>query len=47
MMLVCVLTITAARVNTVSAYRMLKDFVKLEKGDWVIQNAANSGPRFC
>jgi len=31
------------RVNSVTAYRMLKDFVKLEKGDWVIQNAANSG----
>uniref|UniRef100_A0A2P2HWQ7 Enoyl-[acyl-carrier-protein] reductase, mitochondrial n=1 Tax=Hirondellea gigas TaxID=1518452 RepID=A0A2P2HWQ7_9CRUS len=30
-------------VNPTTAYRMLKDFVKLEKGDLVIQNAGNSG----
>ncbi|TGZ82061.1 NAD(P)-binding protein [Ascodesmis nigricans] len=30
-------------VNPCTAYRMLKDFVKLEKGDWFIQNGANSG----
>lgn len=29
-------------VNPCTAYRMLKDFVKLEKGDVVIQNGANS-----
>ncbi|KAM0805954.1 hypothetical protein BDR22DRAFT_878219 [Usnea florida] len=30
-------------VNPVTAYRMLKDFVKLDDGDWWIQNGANSG----
>jgi len=30
-------------VNPCTAYRMLKDFVPLQKGDWFIQNAANSG----
>lgn len=30
-------------VNPATAWRMLKDFVKLEPGDWVVQNAANSG----
>ena len=30
------------RVNPGTAYRMLKDFVNLEKGDYVIQNGANS-----
>ena len=30
------------KVNSVTAYRMLKDFVKLEEGDWWIQNGANS-----
>lgn len=30
-------------VNPVTAYRMLKDFVKLDEGDWWIQNGANSG----
>lgn len=29
--------------NPVTAYRMLKDFVKLDEGDWWIQNGANSG----
>ncbi|KAH6916238.1 trans-2-enoyl-CoA reductase [Coprinopsis sp. MPI-PUGE-AT-0042] len=29
-------------VNPPTAYNMLHDFVKLEKGDWVIQNGANS-----
>ncbi|ESO06833.1 hypothetical protein HELRODRAFT_170854 [Helobdella robusta] len=29
-------------VNPCTAYRMLKDFVKLEKGDVIIQNGANS-----
>ncbi|KAI8083114.1 uncharacterized protein BX664DRAFT_361378 [Halteromyces radiatus] len=29
-------------VNPCTAYRMLKDFVKLNKGDYVIQNGANS-----
>ncbi|GAM90556.1 hypothetical protein ANO11243_086000 [Dothideomycetidae sp. 11243] len=40
--------ITALQAGTVSvnpctAYRMLKDFSKLEAGDWFIQNGANSG----
>ncbi|KAF2473110.1 NAD(P)-binding protein [Lindgomyces ingoldianus] len=40
--------ITAIQAGTVSinpctAYRMLGDFVKLEEGEWVIQNGANSG----
>ena len=30
-------------VNPFTADRMLLDFVKLEKGDWIIQNGANSG----
>lgn len=30
-------------VNPCTAYRMLKDFEKLEEGDWFIQNGANSG----
>lgn len=30
-------------VNPPTAWGMLHDFVKLEPGDWVIQNAANSG----
>ena len=29
-------------VNPCTAYRLLKDFVTLEKGDTIIQNAANS-----
>jgi trans-2-enoyl-CoA reductase len=31
------------RVNPPTAWRMLHDFVSLKPGDWVIQNAANSG----
>ena len=31
------------RVNPPTAWRMLHDFVKLNPGDWVLQNAANSG----
>jgi len=30
-------------VNPATAWRTLHDFVKLEPGDWVVQNAANSG----
>lgn len=30
-------------VNPCTAYRMLKDFVDLQPGDWFIQNGANSG----
>jgi mitochondrial enoyl-[acyl-carrier protein] reductase / trans-2-enoyl-CoA reductase len=29
-------------INPPTAYRMLRDFVKLEPGDWIVQNAANS-----
>jgi trans-2-enoyl-CoA reductase len=31
------------RVNPATAYRMLHDFVELEPGEWIVQNAANSG----
>ncbi|MFL6527541.1 MAG: MDR family NADPH-dependent oxidoreductase [Chthoniobacterales bacterium] len=31
------------KVNPITAWRMLHDFVKLERGDWLIQNVANSG----
>jgi len=31
------------QINPSTAYRMLKDFVNLSPGDWVIQNGANSG----
>jgi trans-2-enoyl-CoA reductase len=30
------------KINPLTAWRMLHDFVRLEQGDWVIQNAANS-----
>src|SRR2546423_2245023 len=30
------------KINPLTAWRMLHDFVRLEEGDWVIQNAANS-----
>jgi len=30
------------KVNPITAWRMLHDFVSLQPGDWVIQNAANS-----
>ncbi len=30
-------------VNPATAWRILHDFVKLEPGDWIVQNAANSG----
>ncbi len=30
------------KINPITAWRMLHDFVRLEKGDWVVQNAANS-----
>ena len=30
------------KINPLTAWCMLHDFVRLEKGDWVIQNAANS-----
>jgi mitochondrial enoyl-[acyl-carrier protein] reductase / trans-2-enoyl-CoA reductase len=29
-------------VNPASGYRMLRDFVDLKPGDWIIQNGANS-----
>lgn len=31
------------KVNVATAYLMLKDYVDLKQGDWVIQDAANSG----
>ena len=30
------------KINPITAWRMLHDFVRLEPGDWVMQNAANS-----
>lgn len=30
------------KINPITAWRMLHDFVELKRGDWVIQNAANS-----
>ncbi|EMC92751.1 hypothetical protein BAUCODRAFT_151162 [Baudoinia panamericana UAMH 10762] len=30
-------------VNPMTAYRMLKDFVRLKEGEWFVQNGANSG----
>ncbi len=31
------------KINPATALRMLEDFVQLKPGDWVVQNAANSG----
>jgi mitochondrial enoyl-[acyl-carrier protein] reductase / trans-2-enoyl-CoA reductase len=31
------------RINPPTAWRMIHDFVKLQPGDWLVQNAANSG----
>ena len=31
------------KINPLTAWRMLHDFVRLEPGEWIIQNAANSG----
>lgn len=39
--------ISMASVNPPSAYCMLTHFEKLEKGDWIIQNAANSAVGSC
>src|SRR5437016_13076605 len=35
------------KVNPITAWRLLHDFVSLRKGDWLIQNAANSGAGQC
>jgi trans-2-enoyl-CoA reductase len=35
------------KINPVTAWRMLHDFVALKEGDWVIQNAANSAAGQC
>jgi trans-2-enoyl-CoA reductase len=35
------------KVNPITAWRMLHDFVALRPGDWLIQNAANSGSGQC
>jgi trans-2-enoyl-CoA reductase len=35
------------RVNPATAFLMLKEFVALEEGDWVVQNASNSGVGRC
>src|SRR5262249_51466673 len=31
------------KINPLTAWRVLRDFVQLEAGDWIIQNGANSG----
>ncbi len=31
------------KINPITAWRLLHDFVDLKKGDWIMQNAANSG----
>ena len=35
------------KVNPITAWRMIHDFVPLQKSDWLIQNAANSGAGQC
>src|SRR4051812_10222905 len=35
------------KVNPITGWRMLHDFVPLRRGDWLIQNAANSGAGEC
>lgn len=35
------------KVNPITAWRLLHDFVSLRPGDWLIQNAANSGAGQC
>jgi trans-2-enoyl-CoA reductase len=35
------------KVNPITAWRMLRDFAPLMSGDWLIQNAANSGAGQC
>jgi len=35
------------KVNPITAWRMLHDFVSLQQGDWVVQNAANSSAGRC
>jgi mitochondrial enoyl-[acyl-carrier protein] reductase / trans-2-enoyl-CoA reductase len=35
------------KVNPITAWRMLHDFVSLQAGDWLIQNAANSAAGRC
>ena len=35
------------KVNPATAYLMLKKYVNLKKGDWIIQDAANSGVGQC
>jgi mitochondrial enoyl-[acyl-carrier protein] reductase / trans-2-enoyl-CoA reductase len=35
------------KVNPITAWRMINDFVSLRPGDWLIQNAANSGAGQC
>ena len=35
------------KVNPITAWRMIHDFVSLQKGEWLIQNAANSGAGQC
>src|SRR2546423_9292302 len=35
------------KINPITAWRMIHDFVPLQPGDWLIQNAANSGAGEC
>jgi len=38
---------TMSQVNPPTAYNMLRDYVELKEGDWIIQNGANSAVRVC
>lgn len=37
-----VLSFKHGKVNPPTAYNMLRDFIKLDRGDWVVQNGGNS-----
>lgn len=36
-----------AFINPPTVYRLLHDFIDLQEGDWIVQNAANSAVGFC
>lgn len=42
-----ILQLSMMKVNPATAFLMLKKYVQLQKGDWVIQDAANSGVGNC
>jgi hypothetical protein len=45
MMLLFMIFIFIFKVNPPTAYNMLRDYVELREGDWVMQNGANSAVR--